>query len=224
MNRNLTAGLLAVLLLAAATDASAQRAGRATGTATGGSALGVRAGTSGVGIGIGIGTGALFGWPAATGPHLYRGTGDAARGAGRAYLHARTPWGWSHAAPVGRPLGDVLRYGGATIIVAPAVERVYAPRVIIVESVPAPLPVVVELPPPPAAACARITVLRTDHRGYWRILRLPVSGAASREELEAMIASRVAEGVAFRLRDATGTEVEIPAAGELDRVLVLPCG
>jgi hypothetical protein len=79
------------------------------------------------------------------------------------------------------------------------------------------------LPRPPVEACALVTVLQPGSRGYWKELRLPAAGAVNRDELQRFLLARLEERVAFTIRDAAGEPFEVPAAANVERVLVHPC-
>jgi hypothetical protein len=92
--------------------------------------------------------------------------------------------------------------------------------------VPAPAAARYEAAPPYGhgpESCAIVTVLQPDYRGYWKELRLPVAGAVNTDELRRILNARIAEGVAFTLRDAAGETLDVPARAALDRIVVDPC-
>lgn len=76
---------------------------------------------------------------------------------------------------------------------------------------------------PALEACAVVTVLQPDHRGYWKELQLPAAGAHNADELQRIIDARIEEGVPFTVRDADGETIDIPSGAALDRVVVDGC-
>jgi hypothetical protein len=129
------------------------------------------------------------------------------------------------------PLRSHLRgyhpYPGATIIVQPS-HRVYSSYSQGIWVAGAPVWGGGEQPRPwrPETVrerCAVVVVLDRSSRGWWQEIALPLAGAENVDELQRVLNARLAEGTAFRIQDAAGTWLEIPAANGVERIVVEPC-